>query len=199
MKKIVLIIFTLLTTKAALSADTQTYVRADYGMGQFKSDTLDTLNATPKGSTVGISIGSRMSYVEMGLFYKNFSFESDITHDSVANKISHKGKSFGLDMSVFLNHHLSLRIGYAIHNYKQKITTPVSSTAESAIETIYGLKDDENSSNVFYGANIDIFAGKKYDIYTSVIQYPMGDKSSLTAQVGIRIYMDSTFADFFGR
>lgn len=185
--------------QALFAAETDSYLRVDYGLGQFKSDKLDALNANPSGSTFGIGFGTRVSYVEFGLFYRNFSFEADINHDSTANKIVHKGKAYGLDMNVFLNKRLSLKLGFAIHNYKETLATPVSAAVAPIVKSIYGLEEKYSSTNVYYGANVDIFAGKKYDVFASVTQYPMGDgKSSTTAQVGIRIYMDTTIASLFG-
>lgn len=196
-KAIVVLLFTLSTSITAF-AETKTFFRADYGMGKFKSDKLDSLNANPSGSNLGLGFGSRMGYVEVGLFYKGGKYESDIKHDGMANKIEHKSKSFGLDLNVFLNSHFSLKVGYAVNNYTQKLSTPVSALAMSSIKTTYGIEEDKSSSNIFYGANVDIFGSKTFDLYASVLQFPMGDgKSTLTGQVGIRIYMNSSFADFF--
>ena len=64
MKKIILFFLFISFTQALLASDSKTYFRADYGMGRFKSDKLDSLNANPKGSTYGIAFGSKMSYVE---------------------------------------------------------------------------------------------------------------------------------------
>ena len=199
MKKLLytLIFFSLSLT--VLADETKTYFRADYGLGKFKTDKLDSLNANPDGSTIGLAFGSRMSYVEFGAFYRSSSFESDITHDNVANKISHDGKTFGLDLNVFLNNHLSLKLGYAFHTYKQKLGTSVNAATFNAIKTRYGLKEEDSSSNIFYGANVDVFGSKSFDIYASLLHFPMGsDQSETTAQLGIRFYMNSSFADFFG-
>lgn len=200
MKKIILFFLFISFTQALLASDSKTYFRADYGMGRFKSDKLDSLNANPKGSTYGIAFGSKMSYVEVGIFYRNFSFDADITHDSSANQILHKGNTFGLDLNVFLNNHLSLKIGYAVNNYKQSFANSMSASSLSAAKISYGIEDNKSSSNIFYGANVDIFSGKTWDLYTSIIQFPMGDgKSTLTAQVGIRFYMNKSFSYFFGQ
>ena len=200
MKKIILFFLFISFTQALLASDSKTYFRADYGMGRFKSDKLDSLNANPKGSTFGIAFGSKMSYVEVGIFYRNFSFDADITHDSSANQILHKGNTFGLDLNVFLNNHLSLKIGYAVNNYKQSFANSMSASSLSAAKNSYGIEDNKSSSNIFYGANVDIFSGKTWDLYTSIIQFPMGDgKSTLTAQVGIRFYMNKSFSYFFGQ
>lgn len=200
MKKIILFFLFISFTQALLASDSKTYFRADYGMGRFKSDKLDSLNANPKGSTYGIAFGSKMSYVEVGIFYRNFSFDADITHDSSANQILHKGNTFGLDLNVFLNNHLSLKIGYAVNNYKQSFANSMSASSLSAAKNSYGIEDNKSSSNIFYGANVDIFSGKTWDLYTSIIQFPMGDgKSTLTAQVGIRFYMNKSFSYFFGQ
>lgn len=187
-------------TQIIFAADSKTYFRVDYGMGRFKSDKLDSLNANPKGSTLGLAFGAKMSYVEVGIFYRNFSFDADITHDSTANQFIHKGKTYGLDLNVFLNNHLSLKLGYAINNYKQSFANTMSPSSLAAAKSSYGLEEDKSSSNIFYGANVDIFGGKTYDVYASVIQFPMGDgKSTLTAQVGLRFYMNKSFSDFFGQ
>lgn len=199
MKKLVTILIFLITSHSSFGADSQTYVRIDYGMGEFKSEKYDSLNSKPKGSTIGASAGSKMSYVELGLFYRKMSLEADINHDGAANKIIHDGKTFGVDMNVFLNNHLSLKLGYAFNSYKEKLGTAVSAQVLSAIKSSYGLEETHNSSNIFYGVNLDFFGSKKFDIYTSVLHFPMGDsKSTTTAQAGIRIYMDLNFADFFG-
>jgi hypothetical protein len=199
MKKIITFLIFLVTSHSSFGANSQSYVRLDYGLGEFKNEKMDSLNAKPTGSTIGFSVGSKMSYVELGLFYRQMSFEADINHDGAANKIIHDGKAFGLDMNIFLNNHLSLKLGYAFNSYKEKMGTAVSSSVLNAIKSSYGLEESYSKSNVFYGANLDIFGAKKYDLYASVLHYPMGDsKSSTTAQVGIRLYMDQTFADFFG-
>ena len=199
MKKILFLILTLLTT-LTVQAETKTYLRADYGIGRFKSDKLDALNANPSGSNIGVGFGSRMGYVELGVFYKGGSYKADINHDGVANKINHTSKSFGIDLNIFLNRHFSLKIGYTINNYSQKLETPLSVNAMRVVNSTYGLEEDKTTSNAFYGVNVDIFGGKTYDIYASVLQFPMGDgKSNLTGQIGIRIYMNSSFADFFDR
>lgn len=199
MKKLVTILIILISTQSSFGADGLTYVRIDYGVGEFKNDKYDSLNSKPKGSTIGASVGSKMSYVELGIFYKKMSFETDINHDSAANKIIHDGKTFGVDMNVFLNNHLSLKLGYAFNTYKEKLGTPVSSTVLNAIKASYELEETHNTSNIFYGANLDIFGAKTFDIYASVLHFPMGgSKSATTAQVGIRMYMDLSFSDFFG-
>lgn len=199
MKKIITFLIFLVTSHSSFGANSQSYVRLDYGLGEFKNEKMDSLNAKPTGSTIGFSVGSKMSYVELGLFYRQMSFEADINHDGAANKIIHDGKAFGLDMNIFLNNHLSLKLGYAFNSYKEKMGTAVSSSVLNAIKSSYGLEESYSKSNVFYGANLDIFGAKKYDLYASVLHYPMGDsKSSTTAQIGIRLYMDQTFADFFG-
>lgn len=198
MKKLITFLF-LITTQLSFGADSPTYLRIDYGVGEFKSDKYDSLNSKPKGSTIGASVGSKMSYVELGIFYRKTLFETDINHDSAANKIIHDGKTFGVDMNVFLNNHLSLKLGYAFNTYKEKLGTSVSSAALNAIKTSYGLEETHSTSNIFYGANLDIFGAKKFDLYASVLHFPMGDsKSATTAQVGIRMYMDLNFSDFFG-
>lgn len=199
MKKLAMLFIFLTTIQLSLAADTPTYVRIDYGMGEFKSDKFDSLNSKPKGSTIGASIGSKMSYVELGVFYRKMSLESDINHDGSTNKIIHDGKTFGVDMNVFLNNHLSLKLGYAFNTYKEKLGTAVSPTVLNAIKTSYGLEETHTTSNIFYGANLDIFGAKKFDIYTSILHFPMGDsKSATTVQAGIRMYMDLSFSDFFG-
>ncbi len=200
MKKVILFILFTLSISSAAFAESKTFVRADYGLGKFKSDKLDSLNANPSGSNFGFEFGSRMGYVEVGIFYKGSKYEANINHDGVANKIDHKSKSFGLDLNIFLNRHFSLKVGYAVNNYSQKLATPLSALAMSSVKTTYGLEDDKTSTNIFYGANVDIFGGKTYDVYASILQFPMGDgKSNLTGQIGIRIYMNSSFADFFDR
>ena len=199
MKKLFLTILFISYLHQSFAAETTTYIRADYGLGKFKTDQYDSLNANPSGSTIGASFGSKMSYIELGVFFRQTSLRSNITHDSVANEIIHNGKIFGADMNVFLNNHLSLKFGYAFHSYKEKLGTAVSAQTLTAIKTTYGLEEDYSSSNIFYGANIDIFGSKKFDIYTSVLHFPMGEKkSNTTAQIGIRIYMDLTLSDFFG-
>lgn len=200
MKKILLFFLFISFTQTIFAADSKTYFRADYGMGRFKSDKLDALNANPKGSTFGVGFGAKMSYVEVGIFYRNFSFDADINHDSTANQVIHKGKSFGLDLNVFLNSRLSLKIGYAVNNYKQSFANSMSTSALAAAKSTYGIEDDKTSSNIFYGANVDFFGGKTYDMYASIIQFPQGSgKSSLTAQIGLRFYMNKSFSDFFGQ
>lgn len=199
MKKLVATFIFLIITQSVIAADSQTYVRLDYGLGQFKSDKMDSLNSKPTGSTIGASIGSKMSYVELGLFYRQLSLKADINHDGAANKIVHDGKAFGVDMNIFLNNHLSLKLGYAFNSYKEKLGTAVSTPVLNAIKASYGLEESYSKSNIFYGANIDIFGAKKFDLYASVLHFPMGDsKSATTAQAGIRIYMDLNLADFFG-
>ncbi len=198
MKKILFILLSFIITQNSYSTETKTYVRADYGIGKFTSDKLDSLNANPSGNTIGVGFGARMAYVELGFFYKNFSYESDITHDGAANQIVHDGKSFGLDMNVFLNNHLALKFGYAFNNYKQKVANTVNATTLQAIKTSYGLEDNHSSSNIFYGANVDFFGGKRWDMYATVIHFPMGNGSSTSAALGLRLYMDASFADFFG-
>lgn len=199
MKKLIISFIFFIITHSSFAADSQTYVRLDYGLGEFKSDKLDSLNSKPTGSTIGASIGSKMSYVELGFFYRQMSFEADINHDGAANKIIHDGKTFGLDMNIFLNNHLSLKLGYAFNSYKEKLGTTVSTPVLNAIKSSYGFEESYSKSNVFYGANVDIFGAKKFDIYASVLHFPMGDsKSTTTAQAGIRMYMDLNFADFFG-
>ena len=199
MKKLIISFIFFIITHSSFAADSQTYVRLDYGLGEFKSDKLDSLNSKPTGSTIGASIGSKMSYVELGFFYRQMSFEADINHDGAANKIIHDGKTFGLDMNIFLNNHLSLKLGYAFNSYKEKLGTTVSTPVLNAIKSSYGFEESYSKSNVFYGANVDIFGAKKFDLYASVLHFPMGDsKSTTTAQAGIRMYMDLNFADFFG-
>lgn len=199
MRKITLLIFLFIFSSSLFAAETDTYFRLDYGIGQFKTEKLDNLNANPSGSTFGIGFGTRINYIELGLFYRNFSFEADINHDSAANKIVHKGKAYGIDMNVFLNKHLSFKFGFAVHNYKDTLATSLSATDTTIVKSIYGLEDKFSSSGIYYGANVDIFAGKKYDVYASVTQYPMGDgKSTTTAQIGIRIYMNNSITKLFG-
>ena len=197
MKKLIIVVL-FIFSQPILSAETDTYLRLDYGLGSFESDKLDALNANPSGATFGVGLGTRINYIELGIFYRNFSFESDIIHDSTANKVVHKGKAYGIDMNIFLNKRLSLKLGFAVHNYKETLATPVSAGTATIINSIYGLEDKYSSSNIYYGVNFDILGGKKYDVFASVTQYPMIDgKSSRTAQIGIRIYMDTTFASLF--
>lgn len=199
MKKIITFLIFLVVSHSSFGADSKSYVRLDYGLGEFKSEKYEALNAKPTGSTLGLSVGSKMSYVELGLFYRQMSFEADINHDGAANKIIHDGKTFGVDMNIFLNNHLSLKLGYAFNSYKEKMGTAVSTSVLNAIKSSYGFEESYNKSNIFYGANLDIFGAKKYDLYASVLHFPMGDsKSTTTAQAGIRIYMDLTISDFFG-
>jgi hypothetical protein len=199
MKKLITILIFLIASPTCFGADSPTYLRIDYGIGEFKSNKYDSLNSKPKGSTIGVSMGSKMSYVELGVFYKKMSFESDINHDDLANKIIHDGKTFGVDMNVFLNNHLSLKLGYAFNSYKEKLGTAVSTPVLTAIKTSYGLEETHTTSNIYYGANLDIFGAKKLDIYTSILHFPMRDsKSTTTVQAGIRMYMDLSLSDFFG-
>jgi hypothetical protein len=199
MKKIIILLILLIATHSSFGADSPTYIRIEYGVGEFKNIKYDSLNSKPTGSTVCGSIGSKMSYVELGLFFRKNSFEKDINHDGAANKIIHDGKTFGADMNIFLNNHLSLKLGYAFNTYKEKLGTSVSLQTLSAIKTIYDLEESHNTSNIFYGASFDIFGAKKFDVYASILHFPMGNgKSATTAQAGIKIYMDFNFSDFFG-
>lgn len=199
MKKQIALILILLFPLSSFSSDSKTYIRADYGMGNFESDQLDSLNANLSGSTMGVAFGSKVKYIEFGAFYRKFDLKKEITHDGVTNEILHDGNTFGLDLSVFLNSHLSLKLGYAVNSYSQKFASAMSSTAEAAANSAYGIEGDGNKSSIFYGVNYDIFGGKTWDMYTSVIQFPMGDgKKSLTAQIGIRYYMNKSFSDFIG-
>lgn len=201
MRKIIsLFLLFIFAQVSTASAESKTYVRFDYGTGRFKNEKMDALNVVPSGPTYGFAFGGRVNSVELGLFYRNVSFESDINHDSVANQIIHKGKSYGLDMSIFLNKQLSLKLGYALNSYEEQLATAVSSTALSAIRTTYGLNEDYSSANVFYGVNYEIFGGKKYDTYLSLTHFPMGDGLSTTSlQLGFRMYMDGSFSNMFGR
>ena len=199
MKKLIVGFIFFLGSYSSFAASGQTYARFDYGLGQFTNDKFDSFNTKPNGSTFGASIGSKMNYVELGLFYRKMSLQAEINHDGTANKITHDGKTFGIDMNVFLNKYLSLKLGYAFNSYKEKLETPVSTQALNSIKTLYGLEENYSKSNVFYGANVDVFGAKKIDLYASVLHFPMGDsKSTTTAQLGIRIYMDLKLSDFFG-
>ena len=198
MKKLLVVIFSFIIVQNSFSAETKTYFRADYGIGKFTTDKLDSLNANPMGNTIGAGFGARMAYVELGFFYKNFSYNADITHDGAANKIIQDGKSFGLDMSVFLNNHLAIKFGYAFNNYQQKVETNVNAITWQAIKTSYGLEENRSTSNVFYGANIDLFGNRRWDVSLSVVHFPMGNGSSTSASLGLRLYMENTLSDFFG-
>lgn len=201
MKNIILFFLILFSTQTLLAADSNTYFRLDYGKAQFTNDSLDALKAKPSGNSLGFSFGSKFKYIEAGLFYKNFSLDSDIVHDSVANQITHKGKSFGFDLSVFLNSHLSLKLGLAVNNYKQSFANPMLSTdALESANSRYGIENDHTSTNIYYGINFDIFGTKTWDLYTSVTQFPMGGgKNTLSAQLGIRLYVNKSISDFFGQ
>lgn len=199
MKKLLVILFSFIITQSSFAADSKNYFRADYGMGKFTSEKLGSLNANPTGSTWGAAFGARMSYIELGFFFKKFDYSADITHDSVANKIIHDGKSFGVDMNIFLNNYLSLKLGYSINNYSQKIKTPTNAVTDKAIKLSYGLEDDKNNSNFYYGANIDLFGSKKWDVSFSVVRFPMDNgKNSTSASLGLRLYMDGSLSSFFG-
>ena len=199
MNKLCVTFIFFIISQSSFAANSQTYVRFDYGLGQFSHDKYDSLYSKPKGSTIGASIGSKMSYIELGLFYRKMSLASDINHDGVAKKIIHDGKTYGIDMNIFLNKHLSLKVGYAFSHYKEKLETPESTLITNSIKSLYGLEESYSKSNAFYGASLDIFGGKKFDIYTSILHFPIGDsKSTTTAQVGIRMYIDLKLSDFFG-
>ncbi len=198
MKKLVLILASFIISQNSFSAETKTFFRAEYGLGKFETEKLDSLNANPSGSVYGFGVGAKMAYIEVGAFFKQSTLESDITHDNAANKIIHNGKTFGIDMNIFLNNHLGLKLGYAFSKYTQSIATPVDAVTTQAIKTAYGLEDN-NSSNFYYGANVDIFANRRWDVSVSVAHYPMENgKSSTAAALGIRLYIDASFADFFG-
>lgn len=194
----ILILFLLFNVSTSL-AETKTYLRTDYGLGKFSSPKLDSLNTEHEGKTFGVGFGSKMDHVELGVFYRNFSLETPINHDGLANRITHLGSSIGLEMNVFLNKHLGLKLGYAISNYKEQLATSVSASTFDGIKTIYGLEEDHHTSSFFYGVNLDIFGGKNFDVYTSVLNFPMEDgKKTLSGQVGIKIYMNASLGDFFG-
>lgn len=199
MKKLIATFIILISSYSSYAASGQAYLRLDYGMGQFSSLKYDSVNAKPNGSTMSAFIGTKIRYLELGLFYKKMSFAADINHDGVANKIIYDGKAFGIDMSVLLTNHLSLKVGYAVNTYKEKLETDVNVPALNAIKSIYGLEDNFMKSNVFYGANIDLLGSRKYDIYASILHFPLGDSKSITtAQMGLRIYFDSNFSDYIG-
>ena len=198
MKKIIIIFTSFIISQNSFSTETKTYVRAEYGIGKFTSEKLDPLNANPSGNVYGVGFGARMAYVEVGGFFKQSKFDADITHDGASNKIIHDGKSFGIDMNIFLNNHLGLKFGYAFNKFTQKIDSPVNTVTTQAIKTIYGLADS-NTSHVYYGVNIDIFGKRTWDMSVSLVHYPMGNgKSSTAAALGLRLYMNGSFADFFG-
>lgn len=199
MKKQFVFLLILFFSQIGHAGDSKTFFRADYGLGQFKSDKLDALNANLSGSTYGFEFGPRIRYVEIGVFYRKFDFKKEITHDSVANTILHEGNAFGLDLNIFLNSHLSLKVGYAVNSYKQKFATTMSAASETAANSIYGIESDGKYSNVFYGANFDFFGTKSWDFYASVIQFPMGDgKNTLSTQLGIRYFWNKSLSDFIG-
>jgi len=201
MKKLILFFLILFSTHSLLAADSNTYFRFDYGKAQFSNDSLDDLKAKPSGNSFGFSAGSKFKYIEAGLFYKNFSLASDIIHDSAANQIIHKGKTFGFDLSVFLNSHLSLKVGLAVNNYKQSFANGILNTdALESANSMYEIENDHTSTNIYYGINFDIFGTKSWDLYTSITQFPMGDgKNTLSAQLGIRLYINKSISDFFGQ
>lgn len=198
MKGIMIFLFTFLFIQSAMGLD-KTYFRTDYGLATFTSEKLDLLNTNPKGTTMGFAFGKRIDYMELGFFYKSSSLSAEINHDGAANKIIHDGTSFGLDLSFFINQHLSVKAGYSFNRYKQKTETLVNATATNAIKTIYGLQEDFTTSNVYFGSAIDIFATPTYDVYVSANYFPMSNGANLmSAQLGIRIYMNAGFTDFFG-
>lgn len=199
MKKLIATFIIFILSFSSFASDSLTYVRLDYGLGQFSNTQFESLNTQPEGSTIGASIGSKMSYVELGLFYRVTKLMADINHDGAANRVIHNGKSYGVDMNVFLNRHLSLKLGYAFNSYQENLDSPVSAQTAKAIKSSYGLEENYSKSSIFYGANLDIFGAKIFDFYTSVLHFPMGDnKSTTTLQAGIRLYMDLSLADFFG-
>jgi hypothetical protein len=199
MKCIVIVIILFLSIQNGFSAESKTYFRADYGIGNFTSEKLDSLNANPSGSTLGVGLGAKIGYIEIGGFYKNFAYEKEINHDNAANKLIHEGSSFGLEMNILVNNHLGIILGYSFNNYTQKLETSISTQAYNAAKTIYGIEESKSGSNVFLGASIDIFSSKKWDITSSVLHFMQGDgKSNTSAQAGIKIYFNSNFSDFFG-
>jgi len=199
MKKLIVSLLISIFSFSSFASDSKTFFRLDYGIGQFTSDKLDGLNANPQGPTYGIGFGSRFKYIELGAFYRKLSFEKEITHDSVANKIIHDGNTFGLDLSVFLNSHLGLKVGYAVNSYEQSFANAMSASAQASANSQYGIESDGHHSGLFYGVVFDFFAAKTWDMYASVLQFPMGDGNSTTsAQIGIRYQMNKSFADFFG-
>ncbi len=192
----------ILSINSGFSEDGRTssknYLRVDYGQGSFKSEKLDKYNADPVGKTYGASFGTRFEFLELGFFYRKMNFVGDIISDGTKNKILHDGSDYGIEMSIFLNRRLSLKVGYAMNTYDQKLNTSVSASSLSAIKTTYGLETDHSSTQVFYGGSIDLFDNPQYDIYLSVIHFPSSNTgSSTTAQMGIRIYVKSVLESFF--
>jgi len=199
MRKILPLLITFIISLKSFASGSKTYFRADYGIGEYKTDKLNSLNANPGGSTWGAGYGTKMSNVELGLFFRNFNFNKDIVNDGVANKILHNGKSYGVDMNVFLNNHLSLKIGYSFNIIDQKFAIPVSGATLASMKSTYGIQEGYNTSNIFYGAGLNIFAGKKFDTIASIVHIPAGNNNSSTSvQIGLVFYSDSSFADFFG-
>jgi hypothetical protein len=64
MKKVMFYLISLFSTQVMSAGDV--YVRTDYGMGSFKTDKLDALNANPSGPTYGLSFGTNFKTVELG-------------------------------------------------------------------------------------------------------------------------------------
>lgn len=200
MKKIIFFTFIFLNffVNLAQAQEAKNYFRMDYGLGHFKSNQMEALNVRPTGNTVGLAFGSKFQYVELGGFYRKNSFEADFTHDSLNNKILHQGSNYGLEMNIFLNQRLSLKLGYTISSFTEKLSTAVSAQTMTAIRSTYGLEESHTSSKVFYGASFDFFGNQNFDLYASVIHFPAsGNKSTTTAQVGFRIYMKSIVETFF--
>ena len=191
-------IFIISSFKVTADDSTKNYLRIDYGIGNFKTDKFETYKASPVGKTFGAAFGTRFDFLELGIFYRNMNLESKIISDSVNNKILHTGSSLGLDMSIFLNRRFSLKVGYALNNYKEKLASDVSSTSLNAIKTTYGLEESHSSSKVFYGGSVDFFDNPQYDLYFSVVHFPTSNGGSYTtAQIGFRIYVKSVLESFF--
>jgi hypothetical protein len=194
--KIIFICFLIFSTKA--SAFTQSYMKFDYGLGQFNSEKMSAYEATPTGNQYSIAFGAKFNYIELGVYYRKSQYQSKIIHDSVENEILHEGSGYGAEMSIFLNRRLSLKVGYGMQKYSQNLKTELNGSVLAAVKTIYGIETESAQSNPFYGINVDFFGNKKYDLYISIIQSPLNDgKSITTGQIGFRIYTDTTFSSFF--
>lgn len=168
-----------------------TVLRLGYAYNDVSSDAFSNYKTDVTGSSFHVSMADRVSILEYGLAYTSGSYKGTLKHDNSDQEFKGTYSRVSLDSKVFFNKHVFVQLGYGLTSSKFNMVSNVSAYQKNSIYSLYNFQDSNKSGAVYYGAGVDIFDSKKFNVTFSLSKNKIDEqKSETTAMIGLKMSFD---------
>lgn len=184
-----ILLFSFLTIAPASYGNT--VLRLGYAYNDVSSEAFSNYKTDVTGSSFHVSMADRVSILEYGLAYTSGSYKGTLKHDNSDQEFKGTYSRVSLDSKVFFNKHVFVQLGYGLTSSKFNMVSNVSAYQKNSIYSLYNLQDSNKSGAIYYGAGVDIFDSKRFNVTFSLSKNKIDEqKSETTAMIGLKMSFD---------